>query len=521
MQGNTEQDFKNRFKNFEDQELFEQALNWLKDNLNKVKQIIEDTPASQFIFEPFIGVFQNKSNLLEEEIYSVITKVAIINMVLAGLPGKMGVGVFVSIAFEIWMAFKIAQFVGLKEIKSYKDIARYLGLVAGTGLIILEGFKTMIGFSISLISSIWPYSPIIVAELFVTNMLGLIFLFGFQNVLHAKRFQDIKSIQLLSMTRKLTRHQWNLVKKVGNLENLKKVGNRIKSFLAGDFPVDQKIVNGEVFSTVAMAYLISGQYEKLEGPLGETFIQAIRLRWSSQISEDASIEEISEHFQQYNPSQLEGITNTIKGKMFEILVADEENMDSDEWFAKMHDDESFPGSDIVFFNTETNEQLEISLKAISQDNTSIIESALARYPDLPIMTTDEVAEIYESNPNVFGSGFTNKELEDITDEKLQILISQMEPINTEQVVVGGITMSTFAALWPFVMAYLRKRITQEQLEQVFFQVMGDSGIKLVSRLSWAFILGPMFAWWLLARGVGGIVDMTNPQKATKLSFLAS
>ena len=54
MQGNTEQDFKNRFKNFEDQELFEQALNWLKDNLNKVKQIIEDTPASQFIFEPFI-----------------------------------------------------------------------------------------------------------------------------------------------------------------------------------------------------------------------------------------------------------------------------------------------------------------------------------------------------------------------------------------------------------------------------------------------------------------------------------
>ena len=87
-------------------------------------------------------------------------------------------------------------------------------------------------------------------------------------------------------------------------------------------------------------------------------------------------------------------------------------------------------------------------------------------------------------------------------------------------------MSTFAALWPFVMAYLRRRITKELLEKVFFQVMGDSGVKLVSRLSWALLFGPLFAWWLLARGVGGMVDMAsqdtnNPQKTTKLAFLPS
>ena len=142
------------------------------------------------------------------------------------------------------------------------------------------------------------------------------------------------------------------------------------------------------------------------------------------------------------------------------------------------------------------------------------------------MSTDEVADLYADNPNVFGSGFTNKDLDDITDEKLQILISQMEPINAKEVVVGGITMSTFAALWPFVMAYLRARITKDQLEKVFIQVLGNSGVKLVSRLSWAVLLGPMFAWWLLARGVGGMVDMaspdtTNPQKTIKLAFLPS
>ena len=55
--------------------------------------------------------------------------------------------------------------------------------------------------------------------------------------------------------------------------------------------------------------------------------------------------------------------------------------------------------------------------------------------------------------------------------------------------------------------------------------MGDSGIKLVSRLSWAVVLGPMFAWWLLARGVGGIVDMASStsyenEKTIKISFEA-
>ena len=518
-----EDNFKSRSQDYKDEKNRKQAFDWLKKNLNKVKQLISDTPLSNFILEPFSGVFKTKSDIVESDVYGVITKVAVINMVLAGIPGRLGIGAFVSIAFEIWMAFKIAQYVGFKEIKSYKDIARYLGLAAGVFLLIFETFKIAIGLAIAAISTFWPYSPIIFAELFVTNMLGLIFLFGFQNLLHSKSFNDIKTYQLFSMTRKLTSHQWNLVKNVANPENLKTIGKRIKEFISGDFPLDQKVVNGEVFSTVAMAYLIAGQHEKLEGPLGEAFIEAIRLRWSAQLGETATIEEISEHFQQYDISQLEGVTNTIKGKMFEILVTDQENTDSDNWTAKMHKDESFPGSDIIFYNSETNETLEISLKAVSADNSFIIEDALVKYPDLPIMSTDEVADLYADNPNVFGSGFTNKDLDGITDENLKILISQMEPINAKEVVVGGITMSTFAALWPFVMAYLRGRISREQLELVFLQVMGDSGVKLVSRLSWAVVLGPMFAWWLLARGVGGMVDMASPetakpQKTTKLSF---
>jgi hypothetical protein len=516
--------FQDKFNNYKDDGFIKRVLQWLTENLSKVKQLLEETPLSKFVLEPFYGVFDSSPDIVRSDVYNIITKVAIINAVLAGLPGKMVVGVYVAMALELWMAVRIAQYVGLKDIRNASDIARYIGLLASTGLIILEGFKMIIGSLYSVVSLVVPIiNPLIVLEIIATNLIGLIFLFGFKNVLYAKKFGDIRYLTLLSMTKDLSLHQFYFLKNVVNTDNIKTVGARLKAFLMGDFPVDPKIVNGEVFSTIAMAYLIAGQHEKLEGPLGEAFIQAIRLRWSAQLGETATMQEISEHFQQYDMSQLEGVTNTIKGKMFEILVTAQENTDSDNWIAKMHEDESFPGSDIIFFNSESNETLEVSLKAVSADNSFIIEDALIKYPDLPIMTTDEAASHYANNPNVYGSGFTNTDLDDITDQNLKILISQMEPINTKEVVVGGVTVSTFAALWPFVMAYLRNRLTQDQLEKVFFQVMGDSGIRLVSRLVSAAVLGPIFAWWLLAKGVGAIVDMASPeiakpQKITKLSF---
>ena len=144
--------FKSRFQDYENEEILNEALEWLTNNLNKIKQLISDTPVSRFILEPFSGVFKTKSDLVESEVYGVITKVAIINMVLAGIPGRLGIGVFVSIGFEIWMAFKIAQYVGFKEIKSYTDVAKYLGLATGVYLLVFEAFKVAIGLVISVVS---------------------------------------------------------------------------------------------------------------------------------------------------------------------------------------------------------------------------------------------------------------------------------------------------------------------------------------------------------------------------------
>jgi hypothetical protein len=499
-----------------------EAKDWLKNNLSRVKALIDNYTLRDFIFEPFKAVFDTPAKTIDKNIYSVITQVAIINAVLAGLPGKMGVGVYVVIALEGWMAFCIARHVGLL-VRKPSDIWKYFGLLTTSAGVIFYGFRTLLGFAFSVFSVVPGINPLILAEFFVTDFVGVLFWIGFVEAKATGSFIIPKRMVLKAgtITTGLFNHQINILKNVLSPKNIKTVAERISVYLKGEFPFDMKTINGEAFATGAMAYLIAGHYEKLEGPLGDSFLQAIRLRWSAQFSPDSTVEDIAARFREYDTDQLEGVINTIKGKMFEIMATKQENIDGDQWKAKMHTDESFPGSDIILTNQETNQQIEISLKAVSQDNTEIIERALAKYPDLPIMTTDEAAELYQDHNMVFGSGIQNDELHDITEKNIDILLTKIKPVNEYQVVIGGIVVGTVVALWPFVIAYLRGRISKNKLEKVFEHTMGKSGIALTSRLSYAIVFGPLFAWYLLARGVKGIVAMAEPENIIRLEFLRS
>ncbi len=495
---------------------------WLADNSIKVKALFENCSLRDFVFEPFKGVFQAPVKTVDDNIYAVITQVAIINAVLAGLPGKMGVGVWVSVAFEGWMAYLIARHVGVR-VTGVDDIWKYLGAFAASVALLLYGFRFLLGSAFSLFAFIVPVlNPLILAEIFVTDLVGILFWVGFQEVKNLGSFRIPKRLlkNAMELTIGLCKHQVVLLQNTFSPKNLKLVGQRLLVYLKGDFPVDTKVINGDVFATAAMAYLLAGHYEKLQGPLGETFITAIRMRWSAQFDESTPLEEIAERFRDYDEDQLEGVINTVKGKMFEILATEQENLDGDNWHAKMHTDEYFPGSDIVFIDVETGEQVEVSLKAASEGNEQIIEHALARYPDIPIMTTDEVAALYEGDARVFGSGILHDELEQVTQSNFDELVRKIEPINEHQVVVGGVTIGTLAALWPFVMAYLRGNIDQSQLEAIFKKILGESGVKLVARLSYASIFGPLFAWYLLARGVRGVVTLGQSHTVQRCSFYA-
>jgi hypothetical protein len=497
-----------------------EARDWLNSNLSRVKALFDNYTLRDFILEPFKGVFDPPAKEIDKDIYSVITQVAIVNAVIAGLPGKMGVGVYVAMAFEGWMAFRIARHVGL-PVKKPSDIWEYFGLLAASAGVILYGFRTLLGFAFSVFSVVPIINPLIFAEILVTDLVGVLFWIGFNETKETESFAIPKRtiLKAATTTRKLFKHQLEILKNVLSLKNIKTVAERISIYLKGEFPFDMRIINGETFATGAMAYLIAGHYEKLEGPLGATFLKAIRLRWSAQFSPDATVEDIAARFREYDTDQLEGVINTIKGKMFEIMATKQENLDGDEWKAKMHTDESFPGSDIILTNEETNQQIEISLKAVSQDNTEIVERALAKYPDLPIMTTDEAAELYQGHNMVFGSGIQNQELHEITEKNIDELMTKIKPVNEYQVVIGGVAVGTVVALWPFVIAYLRDRISKNKLEKVFEHILGKSGITLASRLSYAIVFGPLFAWYLVARGVKGIVTMVEPENTIRLEFI--
>lgn len=418
-------------------------------------------------------------------------------------------------ALEAWMAFEIANHVLRKDqqLTNPSEVWQYFGIIGASIAGVLWIFKTILGFAFSLFSLLPWISPMIPAEILVTDFIGILLWLGFTQVRDGRPFKEGIDLQEAGMrTKGLFLHQWQLLKKVLSIENLTTVKNRVWAFLNGDLAIEQHSTqkeNGEFFATVAMAYLLSGQVDKLQGPLGETFIEAIRYRWSAQFDADTPVSEIAESFQQNytDPAAIEGAINTIKGKMFEILVTKQENSDGDRWSAKMHSDETFPGSDIIFTNQETGEVVEVSLKAVAENNQGIIEHALAKYPDIPIMATDEVAALYQGDERVMGSGYSNENLQSITEENFDELLEQVEvsAASHYEVIVGGVAMGAAAALWPFVMAYYREKITKEQLKRIFEKVVGDGSESIVLRVTGGFIFGPLFVWYLLAKGVGGVV----------------
>jgi hypothetical protein len=375
-----------------------------------------------------------------------------------------------------------------------------------------------LGFGFSIFSVIPGINPLILAELFITNFIGLMFYAAWQEAKLNNSFtvpkRALKSIW--DETKSLYTYQTNILKRNLSPSNLKAMGLRLSAWIKGEVPARNDHLRGELFSTLAMGWLLAGQYDRLQGPLGQEFIHSIKDRYPK--LEDASLNEISEFMGQYEPDQIIGVINLIKGKLFERIVTNAENDDNDSWQAFMHDDESYPGSDILLTNDETGETVELSLKAT--ENPQYIENALLRYPDLPILTTDEVKEYFEDNPMIMASGYQHSDLHQVTQENFDFMLNKLTPADAIEVAGAGVAAATIMSLWPFVMAYFQKRINQDQLQQACERVLGDSGVALASRLSYAVILGPVFAWYLLARGVIGITKFAEntEAKSYKVSY---
>lgn len=467
------------------------AKAWVTDNLARLNRLLNESWLRNYIFEPFKGLFENRGKTHQEKVFSVISIVALINMVLAGLPGKMGVGVAVSVGMELWMAWVIARCAGMQL--TTDEVWKHLLTTAGAFLTALVLFKQVLGLAFSMGSIVPGVNPLILAELVTTDFIGLLLWLGFQK-LYSKDYFSLGWSDLARASKeawKLFKHQFDAVRSALSMDTLRTLGTRIKAFLTGDIVADLPRLRGELFTAACMGYLLQGQYSALEGPVGKEFIGAIRDRYPDLKS--ASIEEIAAQMHTYNDAQLVGVENLVKGKLFERMVVKYENDDGDVWTAVTHQDESWPGSDIVMFNADTGETLELSLKATM--SPSYVESALTRYPDIPIIATSEVAGDL-NDARVSAGPFSDRELTQVTQDNFEVLLNGLSRLD----VASGVATTSALSLWPFVIAYMRRRINQDQFEQASVVLLGDAGKTLASRLAWAVALGPVFAWVLLARG---------------------
>lgn len=113
------------------------------------------------------------------------------------------------------------------------------------------------------------------------------------------------------------------------------------------------------------------------------------LRRSADQLDDASVEEIRAYLSEMPPESLAGVINNAKGIYHEQLFVAAENADGDVWQATIMPETNHPGSDVVLENSVTGETIEVQLKAT--DSAAYVSEHFERYPDIPVMTTEELA----------------------------------------------------------------------------------------------------------------------------------
>jgi hypothetical protein len=481
----------------------------LDDYIKRIRTLLDNECLRDWVFGPFNAIFNTSGDVTASQVRQTITKVALVNAVIAGLPGKLGFGVLISIALEGYMALRIAQHLGLTSVHTPQDAIRALGALAGTAFVVIIVFKQLLGVAFSLFNLIGALPATFLAELFVTDLVGVLLWAGFRELKKGKPFSVPTSAAgfLLSEARGLLTHQWRVLSGVARPDTILMFGSRLKAWFTGDVVLRQLRVRDDAFVAAAMASLLAGREDALDGPLGKLFLQSIRDLYPD--LRDADMETLAAHFREYDDIQMEGVLNQIKGRLHELMVVASENADADEWIARLHDDPYHPATDTVYESVVDGQLIAYSVKAT--DNPAYVERALSRYPGDPIMVTSEVANVYEGDGRVTSSGISNQELEKVTEDNFDRLLRDIEPSNTDAL-GGALTGSVLGAavtLWPFVAAWMSGRITRGQLETACVKVLGASGRRLVPRLAGAIAFGPIYMWYALARGVMSLSDAAH------------
>ena len=121
-------------------------------------------------------------------------------------------------------------------------------------------------------------------------------------------------------------------------------------------------------------------------------------------------------------AEVAGLISGIKGKLFEMRYVEflNEGHLPDGYEAVLAESATNPGWDIAILDNNGITVNELQMKAT--DSVDYIKTALERYPDIDIVTTEEVYNsvvMHEFADNVINSGISNEELTSVVTETLE------------------------------------------------------------------------------------------------------
>ncbi|WP_262588999.1 hypothetical protein [Candidatus Pelagibacter communis] len=435
-------------------------------------------------------------NRKEEQVYKIITIIALINGAIAFVPGQMGIGVAICRALEGYMAYEIAKTVGIKF-----ELKNFYKLIIATGITTVSVFwlmKTFLSFAFSFTGGVF-----VAAEILATNFLGLFFWLSFEEI---NKFDTIKSLSIvktLSIATRAVRHSINLVK--AQIKVIGDIGSKLKKLSQNIWAIitfkknQEQIIKGDLLFALCLARLLENKEETFEGFFGSKYLDAWRMSYTKQLGSDATFEDIAKFVQSYDKEQLVGLQKPVQGKLFEILENAHENSDSDEYKSEIFETPNHPMVDIKKTDILSGKSYGIQLKA--SENINYIEDTLRKYPDTPIIVPKGVAEKV-NHPLVMDGNYTMNELTEINETNFDKLL---DVHHGEYLAKGGVEAGILVLamnLMPFIYARHQRQINNEQFTRALKKFIPELTAKTIHRVTLLSLIGPLYAFFLISKAIG-------------------
>ena len=434
----------------------------------------------------------------DEKVFRFIIGCSFFNAVLIGLPGSIGYGVYISMAFEALIAFQLARMSGLLDVKD--SISKLFKLIKATGiagLTVLYGFKAALNFIFGIISLIPLGGSASFLATFFTTLFYSIFLYlSFTEIKLGDALTKSMPKRILKKTYQFStgifKSFWKLFE-----EDLPKLLRETKDSIfdacRGIIHIKPKI-KGEMFLAGSYAYLLSGNYDGLKGPFAQLWLEAWRESHPTQLK-NATVEEIKELADSYDAESFPRLVQNVNSKFYEKLETTHENADGDKWSAELIVDQNHPASDAVFYNQETGQYIEINYKFTLNEN--YIESHIQRYPDVPVVAPPEVAEKINS-PLVMSGHYEHGVVLEISEANFDDLLNKSHSLYLEAATVASGGVSLLMHIFPFLMAYYKGTIGKELLFKALKTFYPKIAGRTLNRIGMLTLLGPVYGMFLIA-----------------------